>query len=324
MNVLPNDCTWLAARCTLLAASLAWPGAALAANGQMVALVIGVNDCPQYVLADGTRPRALQGAEADAAAVAELLEKRYGVAPERMMVLLGDKARLADVEAALERLRRVARPEDTLVFYFAGHGTQVKDVRPLDEEDRLDEALCLADSTARGERLLRDDQLGRWLEDFPAGRVTAILDCCHAGTGIKDPLDEIIPRFLPAVDEAAVPRADPAPWLDLQSSAKSADKRIAALFACQPNQRAYERRIPGQTTGKRRGQFTAWLLDALAGLAADADRDGQLTHAEALAHAARRLNETFNAGRERDADRQSPLLSGQADGPIFWMAPARR
>lgn len=299
-----------------LAVGLLLPAAAW---GETLALIIGVNECPEYVLSDGTRPRPLQGAEADAAEVAALVQRRYGVSPEGIRLLLGAKARLADVQAAQRQLQQIAKADDVLVFYFAGHGTQLKDARPLDEEDRRDEALCLADARTDGKNLLRDDQLGRWLEDIPARRATVILDCCHAGTGIKDADDDLAPRFLPSPDEFLTASADESPWLDLQSTAKSGTGQIVALFACQPHQRAYERRLPGQPVKPRRGQFTAALLAAVQEARSAADAGGEITHAEAMRYAKGRLDAAFNKHRPKEADQQTPQLSGPADQSLFWM-----
>ena len=53
---------------------------------------------------------------------------------------------------------------------------QIRDVLPLDEEDRLDEALCCFDVTADGKNLLLDDELGLWLDDLKAGAITVIFN----------------------------------------------------------------------------------------------------------------------------------------------------
>ena len=299
----------------LIAASLV-PRAAWA---EPLALVIGVNDCPEFILADGTRPRALQGAEADAAEMGQRLQTQFGFSKERTRILLGAKARRSDVLKAFAELAAEAKPDDVFVFYFAGHGMQLADVRPLDEEDRRDEALCLADTTADGNNVLRDDELGRWLEDFPAAQVSAILDCCHSGTGIKDPDDELAERFLPAPDELRAAAKDASPWLDLQPATKSPDKRIVALFACQSHQRAYERRLGQENAARRRGQFTAYLLDGLTSNHADAGGNGILSHAEALAYARRKLDESFNKLRRRKDDCQTPDLSGDGKTPLFFL-----
>ena len=303
----------------LMTATFATAGlAAPAARAEPLALVIGVNECPGFVLADGTRPRPLQGAEADASELAERLHEQFGFRQERIRLLLGASARRADVQKAFAELAAEAKPDDVFVFYFAGHGMQLADVRPLDEEDRRDEALCLADATADAKGTLRDDELGRWLEDLPAARVTAVLDCCHSGTGIKDPDDESAARYLPAPEELLAPAKDASPWVDLTPATKSADKQIVALFACQPHQRAYERRLAAGHASRRRGQFTAHLLDGLSRKQADADGDGVVSHGEALAHARHKLDSSFNDLREK-ADCQTPDLSGDGKTPLFFV-----
>jgi hypothetical protein len=85
---------------------------------------------------------------------------------------------------------RSSRPDDTFVFYFAGHGTQLPDDdgdEQLDDpDDALDEALCMYDFTELGDNALRDDELGRLLDRLAAGQVVVILDCCHSGTATRD------------------------------------------------------------------------------------------------------------------------------------------
>lgn len=64
---------------------------------------------------------------------------------------------------------------DTLLFYYSGHGTQVRDV-DVDEEDRLDEALVSLDKQA-----ITDDELRGIMQNCKA-KLYMFFDCCHSGT----------------------------------------------------------------------------------------------------------------------------------------------
>ncbi|HUY36785.1 MAG TPA: caspase family protein [Pirellulales bacterium] len=289
-----------------------------AAHGEGHALVIGVNDCPDFELPDGGLPRPLRGAEADADAVANALVEQFGFQEVNVELLKGTDATLASIRGAMKRAAERTRSTDQFVFHFSGHGTQLADRRPYDERDDLDEALCPHDATADGEHLLVDDELGRWLDDLRAGQVTVILDCCHAGSGTKEPDDDVAPRYLPGRVRANRPDAQDEPWRDLRGATKALGRRTAAFFACGADQRAYERRMPGQRAPARAGQFSHYLLEGLRDDRADANRDGVVSNQEALDYASKRLNATFNRDRPLAADRQEPVLEADsADSPLF-------
>ena len=293
------------------------PGTAL---GERYAIVVGVNDCPDFRLPDGSKPRPLRGAENDANAVAEVLRTRFGFDPKHIYLLKGREATREKLEARFEQLARLAKQNDVIVFHFSGHGTQFDDRRPFDEPDRLDEALCMYDATADGKHLVVDDELGVWLDDIPARHVTVILDCCHAGTGIKDPDDEIRPRFLPIESAAKPASAGKDVWTELRGSTKAIGRKMTAFFACRPEQQAYERRFFTAKAPLRAGQFSYYLLEGLRDARADANRDGTLSTRELLDFTTGRLQKTFNSKRKEPAARQEPLLeTDSGDEPVFGL-----
>lgn len=93
----------------------------------------------------------------------------------------------ATADAILDRMRmfiRSAVAGDTLVFQFAGHGTEFDDDSG-DETDHKDSALCAVDCGASAGRsgLVLDDDIYDVLKLLPAGvSLTAFIDCCHSGT----------------------------------------------------------------------------------------------------------------------------------------------
>src|SRR5262245_22080825 len=161
------------------------------------AIIIGVNDCPRFRLPDGSKPRPLRGAEADADALASVLLRDYGFGRDKVFLLKGSEATYARIKAAFQEVAARAGPDDVFVFHFSGHGTQIPDRPPYDEPDGLDECLCPYDATHREENLIVDDELGVWLEKVRARWITVILDCCHADTGTKDSDEDLGARYLP-------------------------------------------------------------------------------------------------------------------------------
>ncbi|MEN0111261.1 MAG: caspase family protein [Planctomycetota bacterium] len=263
------------------------------------ALVVGVNAVPDFRIGP-VRVRPLRGAEYDAEEFADTLVEHWGFTERGVTLLVGHAATHDRVETELSRIERDAAAGDSVVFYFAGHGTQAPDAPPLDEpaDEGLDEALCLSDANAQGENLLVDDRLAAWIRRLKAKRIAVILDCCHSGTGAKGPADQPVARgiSLPLAMASATDASSPS-WAELDRVSKSTDKQVVALYACDSGQSAYERRF-AKPAGQPMGQFTRFLLEALRDpTVADDDRDGRLSVREANGYVARRIDAVFNAGR---------------------------
>jgi hypothetical protein len=229
---------------------------------------------------NGKRPRPLAGAEADAYAFADLLQLKYGFPKPNVHVLTAkDASHQAIADKFLSWQKKLA-PDDQFVFYFAGHGTQVSDdlryPPPFDEADALDEALCPHDAAVvdgKAASLIIDDQLANWLDGIPATRIAVVLDCCHAGTGVKGTQGEDIRErsLIPPHNERGRPIKQDQPWQELLTSHKGVRKRITALYASGPNQPAVERLFRDlPEPGQMRGQFSKLLIDYLNAQGTDA------------------------------------------------------
>ena len=67
------------------------------------------------------------------------------------------------LQAGLSYMMQNAQPGDSLLFFFAGHGTQVED--DGEEPDGFDEAICASDKL----NLITDDDLREILINLPEG-----------------------------------------------------------------------------------------------------------------------------------------------------------
>lgn len=104
---------------------------------------------------------------ADATAFERVLRNTYGFT--EIGVLRDDLATLANVESGLNWLFSGADLNDRLVFFFSGHGYQVR------RGQNLDEVLCLYDE------FLFDDILSQRTQSLPPGTFTMVSDSCHSG-----------------------------------------------------------------------------------------------------------------------------------------------
>ena len=101
---------------------------------------------------------------------------------------------LRDSEVTKKKLKQTfkewlidnVKPGDKALFYFSGHGVQMKNPRALEEEDGYDELLCLHDSFRHSYTFLRDNELGSWMDQVNTNQKLVILDCCHSGTGTRN------------------------------------------------------------------------------------------------------------------------------------------
>jgi len=213
------------------------------------ALLVGINRYPDPA-------NELKGCVNDVLLVRETLERHYGFTePGGIRLLTDSRATTAAILDGLDWLASGAAPGDSLVFHYSGHGSQVPD-RHGDERDGLDEILCPYD--LEWDHPLTDDDLAAAVAGIPKGALlTVILDCCHSGTGLREPARNgsgVRHRFLPhLVEPADVLRP-------VRRFGASITKTHAILIAaCRDDQTSADARIDG----KYRGAHTWYLCRSL-------------------------------------------------------------
>lgn len=236
----------------------------------MHAVIVGIDDYVEF----GDEPGGdLLGAEADARAIESVLARRWGLAEENTLTLLGrDATKGAIREAVTGWLTSRVAPSDIAVFYFAGHGAQAYDLDG-DEPDALDETLAPADVLPRSSvNDIRDDEFRSWLQSVPAD-VVVILDSCHSGTATRagGPMRaRALDRPLPPEGGREPDAVRQAP--DVEAMADGRD-RVLELAAAAPNQSAMEG--PVESGGELHGGvFTRLLVEILETAPPDATYQG--------------------------------------------------
>ncbi len=156
---------------------------------------------------------------------------------------------LAEVRASLHTIVEQAQPQDTILFYFSGHGVV--------DQPTQQTFLCLANT--QKEHLpntgLPVQELLTTLADSAARQQLVWLDACHSGgmsmrLGSKDEIPEPLPNPTPQLMALLRQRA-------------AQSKGFYALLSCDQNQQSWE--FPEL----EHGVFTYYLIQGLLGEAAD-------------------------------------------------------
>lgn len=129
--------------------------------------------------------RNLAGAVRDVEVMQGVLTSVYKLKPGEITTLKNQAATRDAILGAIKTLIGGVKKGDVLLFYFSGHGSQVKN--SLSEEtDHMDESIVPA-NTQRGALDIRDKELRElFLPALDRGaRLTIILDSCHSGSGVR-------------------------------------------------------------------------------------------------------------------------------------------
>jgi Caspase domain len=155
---------------------LLWSFLAVLAVAEDRALVVGIE---QY---NDTTIKPARGSERDADDVEQLLIRQLSFSPSSIRKLTGARATWQEITLEFQRwLINGTRPGDRVFFYYAGHGSYLRD-NDGDEEDGYDETIVPYDALRKGQGMIRDDQFARWIVELPGRRIVMVFDSCHSGT----------------------------------------------------------------------------------------------------------------------------------------------
>ena len=162
---------------------------ALSAGQKSYAIVIGSN-YQGSVAADGQIPLVppfdveLGYAEADAQAIAGLLAA-YGF--DTVIPLIGDAASRHNILNAIQRIGRLAKPGDEVVFFYSGHGAR-QYAHGWKEKDRehkglgvIHQGIVSDQGYGKNVDFIWDEELAKEFSSFRTDRIVFIFDSCLSG-----------------------------------------------------------------------------------------------------------------------------------------------
>jgi metacaspase-1 len=138
----------------------------------------------------------LCGCVNDVAMVRWLLKQYFDVPNRDIRVVVNQRATKANILNRLRDLLERSMPGDVAVFYFSGHGSQVRDRDGDELEDHLDEVICPYDMDWDERSYIDDDEFAAITDGVPRDVLfEGFFDCCFWGA---------VPRML-----LAEPRPQP-------------------------------------------------------------------------------------------------------------------
>ncbi len=150
-------------------------------NGHVYALVIGINAYPGH---------ELNYCVADARAFAAMITDN---APAPTIVKLEDSsATKSEIMGALSWLHNNTGPNDDVIIYFSGHGTN---------GFKGQSGIVAYDGVGGGSGVIWSSELGAAIAGIPAKRVAVMLDCCY-GNGFAGDLN--LPNVLAMLSSAGL------------------------------------------------------------------------------------------------------------------------
>lgn len=270
---LPGNARWGTAQANLCISPGSQPAPITAI--EPVRPASGEGDGPKklYCLAVGVSLGKLKYCEDDTRKFVAVMKGKLGIEEADVRTLLGREATHAGFSEGMKWLAAQARPQDSAIIYFNGHGASVPDQPPLEEVDKRDEAFVLYHSDNKRyswrealnkKFIMLDDEFNVLMKKIPARYKVLIADSCHSGTLSKEASsenEELVSKYYPLLD--------PDTGEELKTfKAKSApisygNDNEACMAACLDNQSSYE------SPRLKSSVFTHYLLGAISTGAVD-------------------------------------------------------
>lgn len=203
-----------------------------------------------------------------------------GYPASQVRLLLDADATRANVLSALQELVDNAKPSDTVIIFFSGHGGQwavgadaFGYICPAD--------YVFMDPENTG---IKTDELSNLVNAIPAARVVLILDACHAEAAAVVKSDE--------AEKGLLPQGLLTPALQKLNSGSG---RVV-LASCSENERSYTYSAKGQSL------FTYFLLEGLKGAAPEIE-DGVIGVLDLFIYLSREV-----PARPQKGETQTPVI----------------
>lgn len=233
----------------------------------------------------------LDGCKNDALAIKSLIT-RYKFAEANIRELYDRSATRDSILFRLNQLLADSKRGDVALFYYAGHGSQMKN-SVGGEDDGRDESMVPSNTWEKGVSDIRDKELARIFNQFidKGVKLTVIFDCCHSGSMSRGvPVYKVKSRYIAASNYDVKDASRPTPPENRPNSG------FLIFSAAQDNEFAQEQM---GTDSLAHGAFTVALLQAI-----------QLHSIDVPVTT---LYQTVREILKSNGKRQEPVLTGSAE-----------
>lgn len=244
-------------------------------RGNRWAVLVGVNKYD-----DWNNYSKLQVCVQDVVATRDALISS-GYDPQRIRLITDagpEEPNRATILTTLKAFADATEPDDSLLFYYSGHGAEFNRESYLVAKDGR--KLTLSDTAVAISRVKEI------IAAAPARAKVLILDACHSGADIGKGGEPMSPEFIQRVFAEA--------------------EGMVILSSCTQGQLSYEWRAQKQSV------FTHYLLEAMSG-AADRDKKGFVTMQDASRH----VINGVKLWAANNNTSQTPTLQSQVAGDII-------
>ncbi len=228
------------------------------------ALLVGIN---KYKIAGAD----LNGCVNDVTNMQDILLKYFNFNVRDIKILTDERATKEAIINGLNWLCDGVKANDSILFHFSGHGSQVVDKDNDEYKDNLDEILCPHDMDWDGKYIV-DDELNAIFQKIDSGvNVEIILDSCHSGTGTREMMGlSLLPEEQTLQIKYLKPPVDIESIIDVDLSitrlfanvrAKKPNNRVV-FTACKDNQTSADAYINGSYNGAFTYYFCKYLREA--------------------------------------------------------------
>ncbi|MDM8568650.1 caspase family protein [Thiotrichales bacterium HSG1] len=141
-----------------------------------------------FMLAAGANVGDLTMTSSDLKNFSQAMQKRFEIPKSQICQL--PNAFTTEMQTALKALNKILIPNDLVIIYFSGHGTQINDDNG-DEKDGADEVLVTYDSKCKSNLTKddnwRDDNFVSSVNSLSTNRILTVMDTCHSAGAILSP-----------------------------------------------------------------------------------------------------------------------------------------
>ncbi len=135
-----------------------------------------------FILAMGSNVKPLTKSNQDAHMFADTVARLFDVPKANIRVY--DDVRRRQFEEGLVWLQQVTGPNDFAIFYYSGHGAQVRDTTGTSPDGR-DSAFVPYEfddeTTATADDFVTNQQFVHWVNQIRSPKVISVIDACHSG-----------------------------------------------------------------------------------------------------------------------------------------------